>query len=197
MKVNIERAIKSISETIDFYQPLYEGIVNSFQAGADNLNIRFEIQDDFVTGYSIEDNGEGFTNDNIDSFLTLWSDHKINQGALGSGRILCLKVFDNILIDSQTKNFGQEQGQKVNIDFNRKFKANTIKDIALKRNDSNRSYTKTKFKNINQDYQEKQQTYILEDIKNNIFLRLLPMFIHFNKKQRNFTIKINGGVMAQ
>lgn len=32
MKVNIDRAVKSITETIEFYQPLYESIVNSFQA---------------------------------------------------------------------------------------------------------------------------------------------------------------------
>jgi hypothetical protein len=41
MKVNIKRAIQSIKGDVDFFQPLYEAIVNSFQAEAENLKSIF------------------------------------------------------------------------------------------------------------------------------------------------------------
>ena len=102
MFVNIKRAIKNIGK-VEFFQPLYEAIVNSFQAKAGTVKIDFETdKDDVIMSYTIRDNGEGFTNENLKSYLTLWSDLKANIGGLGSGRLLCLKVFDNIHIDRKS-----------------------------------------------------------------------------------------------
>jgi len=194
MLVNLERAIKSITENIGFFQPLYEAIINSFQAYAENVQISFEIdKDNKILGYTIQDDGEGFTNDNIKSFLTLWSNHKITQGALGSGRIMCLKVFDNIIIDSQTKDLPSIVGKQVSIDFNRNFSANTIENINPIINSSSLSYTKTTFKNINEKFLEQNilETFDLEKIKDDIFIKLLPMFIRFKKENKKFEIKID------
>lgn len=194
MLVNLERAIKSISENIGFFQPLYEAIINSYQANARNVQISFQIdKDNKILGYTIQDDGEGFTNDNIKSFLTLWSDYKVTLGALGSGRIMCLKVFDNIIIDSQTKNLSRTLGQKVSIDFNRNFSANMIEDINPIINSSFLSYTKTTFKNINEDFlkQNGLENFDLEKIKEDIFIKLLPMFIRFKTEKKFFEIKIN------
>ena len=195
MKVNIERAIKSITETIDYYQPLYESIVNAYQADASNIKIKFLTKDDYVIGYSVEDDGEGFTNKNIDSYLELWSDYNIKKGALGSGRILCLKVFDNIIINSQTKDTKTDLGQKVKINFNRHFKFNTIEEIAPIKSSSNKSFTITEFKNINEDYlalyEKEKESFNLDKIQENIFIRLLPMFIKFNNEKKDFSIMID------
>lgn len=198
MKVNIERAIKSITEDIDFYQPLYEGIVNSYQADAKNIKINFQIEKNYTVGYSIEDDGEGFINDNIDSFLELWSDHKIEKGALGSGRILCLKVFDNIIISSQTKDIGNSIGQKVDINFSRNFAANTLEDINPIPTSSNKSFTRTEYKNINETYaaskyyNNTKEPFDIEKVKENIFIKLLPMFINFNETGKDFSITVSG-----
>lgn len=200
MQVNINRAIKSIKEDINFYQPLYEGIVNSFQANANKIEIKFNIKDNYVIGYTIEDNGEGFTNDNIKSYLELWSEHKIEKGALGSGRILCLKVFDNILIKSQTLNSFDKKAHKelahyIEMDFNKNFKANTIEDIKIVEAISDKSFTITEFKNINDEYvslyEKSKEPFDLEKIKENIFIKLLPMFIRFNREDKDFSININ------
>lgn len=196
MQVNIERAIKSIGEDIDFYQPLYEGVVNSFQANAVNVQITFYAENNYAIGYSVKDDGEGFTNDNIKSFLEFWSDYKIEQGALGSGRILCLKVFDNILITSQTKDIGKEIGQKVEIDFNRKFEPNTIADINPIPKSSKISFTQTEYKNINKDYftstyyNKTKEPFDIEKVKSNIFIKLLPMFIRLHEENKPFSITI-------
>lgn len=193
MLVNLERAIKSISENIGFFQPLYEAIINSFQANAKNVKISFEIGDNKkILGYTVEDDGDGFTDENIKSFLTLWSDYKITQGALGSGRIMCLKVFDNIIIDSQTKDFSNV-GQQVKIDFNRKFLANTIDEINPSKNSSKCSFTKTIFKNINEEFirQNELEHFNSEKIKEDLFIKLLPMFTRFKNEKKQFQIKID------
>jgi hypothetical protein len=199
MQVNINRAIKTIGD-VGFYQPLYEGIVNSFQAGASNVKINLTLEDDYVVGYKIEDDGEGYINTNIKSYLELWSEHKIEQGALGSGRILCLKVFDHIVTESQTIDSIDEEGNKevaqyVTMDFNRNFTANTIKDIAPKVQPSERSFTITEYKNINDEYMpsylKEKESFELEKIKENIFIKLLPMFIRFYKEKKDFSITIN------
>jgi hypothetical protein len=46
------------------------------------------------------DNGIGFTDKNRESFDTLYSDHKIQQGGKGFGRFTCLKYFENLHVDS-------------------------------------------------------------------------------------------------
>lgn len=203
MQVNIERAIKSIDD-VEFYQPLYEGIVNAFQADASKVEIKFNIdKDNYVIGYSIKDNGEGYTNDNIKSYLELWSEHKIDKGALGSGRILCLKVFDNILTESQTKKSVDKHGNNelahfVKMDFNRQFKANTIKDVNPIQKESDKSYTVTNYKNINEEYifnyEKEKETFDLDKVKEQIFIKLLPMFIRFNRDEREFSISIDGKI---
>lgn len=193
MKVNIERAIKSITDDIDFYQPLYEGIVNAFQADANELIINFIFEKDYVVGYSIQDNGEGFTDENINAFLTLWSDHKIKKGALGSGRILCLKVFDDIIIDSQTAD-SAKIGQEVHIEFNRRFEANNIndKEIVHQEKSSSKSFTKTIYKNINDEYlsfyNKNKRPFSAEDVQNDIFINLLPLFISRKTSMQPFSI---------
>ncbi|MCX6075372.1 MAG: ATP-binding protein [Campylobacterales bacterium] len=194
MLVNIEWAIKSITEDIGFFQPLYEAVINSFQANADKVEIFFnKDENNYISGYSIKDNGEGFTDKNIESYLTLWSDYKITQGALGSGRIMCLKVFDNIIIESQTKDTQNSLGQNVNIDFNRKFTANVIDEITRNEISSNSSFTITTFKNLNEDYSKQHgyKHYDIKKIEEDTFVKLLPMFIRFKDIDENFIIEID------
>ena len=186
MFVNLERAIKSIGK-VDFYQPLYEAIVNSFQADANEVKINFKKdKNNHILSYSIKDNGEGFTDTNLESYLTLWSDLKADIGGLGSGRLLCLKVFDNIYIESQTKDF------KVEFDFNKNFKISKLDDFNKIEKKSKNTYTITKFQNLNEDFVNENGLYNfnLEEIKENIFIKLMPMFIRFKDEDKEFKIFI-------
>lgn len=47
-----------------------------------------------VNNIIVTDNGDGFTLENFNSFLTCYSDLKQNKGGKGVGRFTCLKVFD-------------------------------------------------------------------------------------------------------
>ncbi|MDP9904808.1 ATP-binding protein [Arthrobacter bambusae] len=55
---------------------------------------------DPIVGFSVEDNGVGFTAENMASFQTLDSDFKAGIGCRGVGRLLWLKAFDRVSIRS-------------------------------------------------------------------------------------------------
>ncbi len=98
--------------------PVFEAVVNSIQSieemnanstGRVVLRIIRDQQTglDFsskipppITGFSITDNGCGFNDINFKSFETLDSDHKIDKGCRGVGRLMWLKVFDLVEIES-------------------------------------------------------------------------------------------------
>ena len=53
-----------------------------------------------IIGFTIIDNGCGFNEINVKSFKTLDSDHKIDKGCRGVGRLMWLKAFDLVEIES-------------------------------------------------------------------------------------------------
>jgi hypothetical protein len=105
--------------------PLLEAIVNGLQAidvrfgdemgcGRLRVTIQRSGQEEFefepagpgrvalkpITGFLVEDNGVGFTSDNMDSFETLDTDYKASLGCRGVGRLLWLKAFDKVSVRS-------------------------------------------------------------------------------------------------
>lgn len=65
-----------------------------------------------VIGFKIRDNGVGFTDRNMESFQTLDSDYKIEKGCRGVGRLLWLKAFDTIKIESTYTDGDKRQTRK-------------------------------------------------------------------------------------
>lgn len=105
----------------DVLLPLFEAVVNSIHS----IDERIEKQKDInlentyikirvirssqltidgskseICGFSITDNGIGFNNDNYNSFQTLDSDYKISKGCKGVGRLLWLKAFNSVSVES-------------------------------------------------------------------------------------------------
>lgn len=98
--------------------PVFEAVVNSIHAieESDNslcgkifLQIDRAPQESLdiesrslpsIIGFTIKDNGCGFNELNFKSFKTLDTDHKIEKGCRGVGRLMWLKVFSVIEIDS-------------------------------------------------------------------------------------------------
>lgn len=108
------------------FMPVFEAIVNSIHAieekGSWNdqdritlsihrtsqISLNIEAKPEKIIGFSITDTGCGFDDTNFNSFETLDSEHKIDKGCRGVGRLLWLKVFDRIEVESKFKN---EQGK--------------------------------------------------------------------------------------
>ncbi len=100
--------------------PVFEAVINSIQAieeagdlskGLITIRVKRDLNqtslglegDDTlpnITGFDIEDNGIGFTNENFDSFQTADSTYKLVKGGKGIGRFLWLKAFDLVEIAS-------------------------------------------------------------------------------------------------
>ncbi len=113
--VNIKRAVETIKSSTTVYTPIVEVIVNAIQAIEDKGNIdegkinvilkrspQVEIDGSLpsIESISVIDNGIGFTDNNRESFDTLYSDYKFKQGGKGFGRFTCLKYFKDLHIDS-------------------------------------------------------------------------------------------------
>lgn len=105
--------------------PLLEAIVNAIQAidarpeaavGPGRIDVKVhrdsQAQLDFgssgpgraplkpIVGFSVSDDGVGFSPDNMSSFETLDSDFKSGLGCRGVGRLLWLKAFDRVSVRS-------------------------------------------------------------------------------------------------
>ena len=112
--VNIKRTVDNIRANTTVYTPLVEIIVNAIQAIDESdrqdgkvsvrtiRNSQTELDGTLsnVTGFKIQDNGIGFTDEHRDSFDTLYTDHRIAEGGKGFGRFTCLKYFEGIHVKS-------------------------------------------------------------------------------------------------
>lgn len=113
--VNIKRAVENIKSSTTVYTPIIEVIVNAIQAiESKNGNAQGQVRvivkrsperelDNSVPsviGIDVIDNGIGFTDENRNSFDTLYSDFKAVQGGKGFGRFTCLKYFGGLQVES-------------------------------------------------------------------------------------------------
>ncbi|MFD6398652.1 ATP-binding protein [Nocardia sp. NPDC060249] len=67
-----------------------------------------------IVGFTVRDNGIGFSPENMRSFETLDSEHKAKLGCRGVGRLLWLKAFDKVAVTSV---YEAEQGELVPLQF--------------------------------------------------------------------------------
>ena len=132
--INIRRAIENIRSSTTVFTPIVETVVNAIEAieaakveaGVVSIAVRrspqleFEAAESKIIDILITDNGIGFTQENRDSFDTLYSEYKITQGGKGFGRFICLKYFDNLSVDStffddgyRRRSFSMGKGQEI------------------------------------------------------------------------------------
>lgn len=121
--------------------PLFEAVVNSIQAieeanddqerSLDNYSIDVHVLRDTqstlkfdedeksepeVTGFRIMDDGIGFTDENLKSFETMDSLKKVEKGCRGIGRLLWLKAFHGVRIDSTYRHGKEVRRRKFTFD---------------------------------------------------------------------------------
>lgn len=113
--------------------PVFEAVMNAVQSiqdrGAEGsiiVNIveapSLKIDDvERIDRFVIYDDGVGFTDENMDSFNTAYSEYKFPKGGKGVGRFLWLKAFEKVEIDSVFETEGEGR-------LRRKFVFNTTYD---------------------------------------------------------------------
>ena len=112
--VNIKRAVENIRTNTTIYTPVVETIVNALQAIDERPGVSGEVRVTAlrsgqlelsgslpdITGFTVRDNGIGFTDAHRAAFDTLYTDHRLAQGGKGFGRFTCLKYFDALHVES-------------------------------------------------------------------------------------------------
>lgn len=183
--VNIKRVIENIRSNTTVYTPIVEMIVNAVQAiersGEKDgeifirvhRNPQLKVDESLLADISsieIEDNGIGFTDENRQSFDTLYSDLKISEGGKGFGRFISLKYFQDMSVDSVYRDKG---GFK-----RRKFWMGKDNDIIVKETISESSDKKTgTIVLLNVLKKGKSIDKKLKTIARNLVEKLLPFFI--------------------
>ena len=182
--INIKRAIENIRTNTTIYTPIVEIIVNAIQAIEDSrqsdgkvlVRVLRSSQTELdgslpdITGFEIEDNGVGFTDEHRNSFDTLYTDHRIYEGGKGFGRFICLKYFNDLHVKSAYK-----EGPIYKC---RSFQMGKEHDIIIKENITE-SEKKASYTIITLTQLKRGPTFEkkLTTIARNLVERLLPYFI--------------------
>jgi len=115
MKTNIRNIANNFYKKVNVKHVLKEAIMNAIHAGATNIDVffKFSYKSDILKGQknidnllaiTINDNGEGLTQKNIDAFFELATENKKEKfGGKGIGRIAFLKLANKINVESISK----------------------------------------------------------------------------------------------
>ncbi|WP_332061127.1 ATP-binding protein [Bartonella sp. CB74] len=184
MLVNIQSLINKLSKNINTVTVLKEAIVNSIQANATRIDLVFKLDADIlengsILSMNIFDNGDGFTEENIKSFSTYGSDHKLKDGCKGIGRITYLKIFKKVILTSFCKNKNNTD-VCVSLDFTPQFTQNSFKIEDGKQDE----WWKT---HLHFEKPYKQKNLDIKLIRDDIYYHLLPLL--FLKKEKNIQIQ--------
>jgi hypothetical protein len=149
--------------------PVFEAITNSLHSieeknnlcngGSITLNVERSVQEAIdlgekpdapIIGFTIVDSGCGFDDKNFRSFETLDSDHKINKGCRGVGRLLWLKAFEEVEVVSIYLNKDGEYKQRQFI-FDAK---NGVKNNRVEETGSTETRTTVHLKGFDENYRD-------------------------------------------
>ena len=137
LKTDLQGKVKNMpSFYTEALLPVFEAVVNSIQAiqernASEKGKITVTVKrantqqkkmgfasDEKIIGFEIEDNGIGFNDINMDSFLTSETTYKMEKGCKGVGRFFWLKAFEQVEIESVYEE--NESFKKRNIMFSLK-----------------------------------------------------------------------------
>ena len=127
--VKIMRAVENIKTGTTIYSPIVELIVNAIEAieekNEKNGEVLVVVERDKqreidgglsnVIGFTVKDNGIGFTDEHRESFDTLYTDLKIAKGGKGFGRFVCLKYFKDLSVLSIYESNGTFKSRRFNM----------------------------------------------------------------------------------
>lgn len=173
LSTDLQGRLRNISLPLqDSLLPLFEAVVNSIHAIDERKDIdeNFTIEDARIAikivrdgdtmdssikgdlvGFTIKDNGVGFTRENYESFQTLDSTYKIEKGCKGIGRLLWLKEFSYVDVNSVYYESSQKRKRTFRFSINSN-SSDTESDIAI--DNSAELITTVSLRGIDNKYQK-------------------------------------------
>ena len=148
MKINLKRIIRNL-KGVTVCTAIQESVVNSIQAHATKINIDIKLEEQLINdevtfqvkSLAVEDDGDGFTKKNRDSFREYGSDTKLHLGCKGIGRMTFLAISDKVEINSHFDN------TSVSINFDSKFTEKQVQ-VQKEKEPFKAKNTVIRFKNI-------------------------------------------------
>jgi len=141
----VVNSIHSIDSSLKLY-PTLERVITIKIIRSTQTTTSSDTKNDII-GFEIIDNGVGFNLDNFNSFQTLDSEYKIALGCRGVGRLLWLKAFDKVIVNSVYNENGKT--------FTRAFELNIANNIHKEKNEESpdaKISTSIKLVDIHKDY---------------------------------------------
>ena len=197
--VNIRRAVENIRANTNVYTPIVEVVVNAIQAieatgrsdGVVKILIDRSPQGPLenhkpeIVGFTVIDNGEGFTHENREAFDTLYTERKLAEGGKGFGRFTFLKYFNDVSIESDFRTNGV---------FNRrKFRMGKETDIIINESlsESEASDTSTMVRLISLKAQMPERS--ATSLARTLVEKLLPYFVSEDRTCPKITLEESDG----
>ncbi len=183
--INIDGVVANIKTTTNTYTPLIEVVVNSIQSiesaeiehGSIVISIKRALQSDLdssaqpdIVGFEVWDNGQGFCEENILSFNTLYSDKKKKIGGKGFGRFVCLKYYQDVSVRSV---FDDGNGLLQERTFQMGHGTEIIENNAIKESNESECFSILKLETPLKNFQDKKIIVIARKLVEN----LLPYFL--------------------
>lgn len=147
----IVNSIHSIEERKQYDNSFSEGII-TIKSVRDNQMVMTELENGLpeLAGFIVEDNGMGFNERNINSFMESDSTYKADKGGKGVGRFSWLKAFEKATISS----IYMEQGEYVRRYFKFSESNPEIDDSLEDCQSANENLTSVFLENYNTEYRK-------------------------------------------
>lgn len=199
---NIRRIVaEDISIRVDQFSVLFEIITNAIYANATEIRcelnsfdtpIEFDPQTpakkrlDTIT---VIDNGDGFDDENYKSFSTYRTERNKDLGCKGVGRLIYLKVYENVSFVSRLKN---EQEVR-SFDFVLDFDPELITKVSEKveENDTRISLSGLTAQYLNPKKHLDRRIFLdCGEIREKVLVQIIPTLYFYKKKGINITINL-------
>ena len=156
-----------IFDKVLFLEPIIESVINSIQAGGDDIKIstlRNNTVENQIIKIEIQDNGLGFNLQNRQNFNKIAETSKKVEKCRGIGRLSYLRIFDRVFFCSNYKD--NEKCYNVRFLFNNQFtKIEHKDDRNIKLTNSNDIGTQVIFDKITQNLSENDKKILKCDSK--------------------------------
>ena len=195
MLAETERIVnEDVSSRVTQYDVIYEAIINAIQANATNiicsLNSFDNLLEDINTGTEIGipkidtikviDNGDGFNEDNYNSFCKYRSNYKKELGGKGVGRFIFLKVYKNVLYESSL--FNEQKIKSFNFYYEFDTEGVSLVPNSVKENLTKLELTKLTTQYLNADKKIDRRIELdIKSIREKVLHHLIPTLFFYKK----------------
>ena len=180
MNINVENAIKKFFSNPSFQMVYSEAIANALDANARNIDVRIHcnsFSDKDSLCLEIEDDGNGFTDENLRKFSELLQNS--DESHKGLGRLIYLAYFREVEITSRY------EGKKRSFTFTKRFNP---EDVITEDDNSKKKSTTLRFTSYWKDKVANHDFLSPGYLKNYILTRFMPNLYALKKANQDFKI---------